>query len=97
MFDVSYLAELSRALEQSVIDQDIEKIQQLCDRNHDFILSIEPQPDPIDNEKIRHFINTHKVANQLVSTVHAEMQKQLYQVKKNRQGVNQYKGVKNAK
>lgn len=97
MFEMPYLIELSRAFERSISEKDIEQILMLCESNSDFILSVTLQADPADNEKIRHFIEMHKAANQLICNVHAEMQKQLYQVKKNRQGVNQYKGVKNAK
>lgn len=97
MFDVSRLMALSATLEQSVNDQDVDAIQDLCDANDAFILSITPQSNPADNDKIRHFIAVHKAANTLIRNVHAELQQQLYQTHKTRKGVSKYKGVKNAK
>ena len=97
MFDMSHLTKLSAALEQSVIDKNVEAIQQLCEENNSFIRSIEPLSDPADNERIKHFIAVHKSAIQFIRDVHAEMQKQLYQTNKTRKSVNKYKGVKNAK
>ncbi|NLQ18798.1 hypothetical protein HGG82_14415 [Marinomonas sp. M1K-6] len=97
MFDLSHLTTLSAALEQSLIDNDIEKIQQLCEDNDGFIHTIEPLTDPKANEQIRQFIMTHQAATRLIRDVHAEMQKQLYRTNKTRKGVNKYKGVKHAK
>ena len=97
MFDMSHLTKLSAALEQSLIDKDVEEIQALCKENNSFILSIEPTSDPADNEQIKHFIQVHQSATEFIRDVHAEMQKQLYQTNKTRKSVNKYKGVKNAK
>ncbi|RBP82421.1 hypothetical protein EBI01_08710 [Marinomonas rhizomae] len=97
MLDMSHLTQLSAALEQSVIEKDVEAIQQLCKDNNGFIRSIEPQSAVADNERIKHFILVHQSAIQFIRDVHAEMQKQLYQTNKTRKNVNKYKGVKNAK
>ncbi|WP_417560962.1 hypothetical protein [Marinomonas sp.] len=97
MFDMSHLTELSAALEQSVIDKDVEKIQLLCEENDEFIRSIKPLSTSKDNERIKHFILVHQSAIQFIRDVHTEMQKQLYQTNKTRKSVNKYKGVKNAK
>ncbi|WP_111638071.1 hypothetical protein [Marinomonas shanghaiensis] len=96
MFNMSHLITLSAALEQSVTDRDIDKIQQLCEDNNRFILTIEPLEDPAANEKIKHFIKVHQSAIRLIRDVRSEMQKQLYQTHKSRKGVNKYKGVKHA-
>ena len=53
MFDMSRLITLSAALEQSITDRDIDQIQQLCEDNNCFILTIEPLDDPAANEKIK--------------------------------------------
>ena len=97
MLDMSHLTTFSDALEQSIIDKDIEQIQQLCEDNSAFIYTIVPQSNAADNEKIKQFILVHQTATQLIRDVHAEMQKQLYQTNKTRKGVSKYKGVKNAK
>lgn len=97
MFDMSYLTTLSKALEQSVIDKNIEEIQRLCQINDGFIRAIEPlENDKQGNECIEHFIAVHQSATRLIRDVHLEMQKQLYQTNKTRKSVNKYKGVKNA-
>ncbi|ETX09416.1 hypothetical protein MUS1_08930 [Marinomonas ushuaiensis DSM 15871] len=97
MFDMSHLTTLSEALEQSVINNDIEEIQRLCQVNDDFIRTIEPLVnDKQGNESIKHFISVHQSATRLIRDVHVEMQKQLYQTNKTRKNVNKYKGVKNA-
>lgn len=96
MFDMSHLITLSAALEQSITDRDIDQIQQLCEDNNRFILTIEPLDDPAANEKIKHFILVHQSAIRLIRDVRSEMQKQLYQTHKTRKGVNKYKGVKHA-
>ena len=84
MLDMSHLTTLSDALEQSIIDKDIEQIQQLCEDNSAFIYTIVPQSNAADNEKIKQFILVHQTATQLIRDVHAEMQKQLYQTNKTR-------------
>ena len=96
MFNMSHLITLSAALEQSVIDKDVEKIQLLCEENDAFIRSIQPLSTAKDNERIKHFILVHQSAIRFIRDVHAEMQKQLYQTNKTRKSVNKYKGVKNA-
>lgn len=97
MFDMSHLTQLSAALEQGVIEKDVEAIQQLCEDNNSFIRSIGAQSTPEDNERIKHFILVHQSAIKFIRDVHTEMQKQLYQTNKTRKSVNKYKGVKNAK
>jgi hypothetical protein len=97
MFDVSHLTALSAALEQGVMDKDIESIQLLCEENDALIRAIKPlSNDKEGNEKIKKFILVHQAATQLIRDVHQEMQRQLYLVNKTRKGVNKYKGVKNA-
>jgi len=97
MFDMSHLTTLSKALEQSVIDRDVEEVQRLCEDNDGFIRTIEPfTNDKQGNELIKHFILVHQSATRLIRDVHVEMQKQLYQTNKTRKNVNKYKGVKNA-
>lgn len=97
MFDVSHLMTLSEALEQSVVDKNIEKVQQLCEDNDAFILTIEPLVnDKQGNERIKHFISVHQSAIQLIRDVYVETQQKLYQTHKVRKNVNKYKGVRNA-
>lgn len=97
MFDMAHLTLLSAQLEQSLVDKDIEAIQELCEENDAFIHTIQPLTNDADgNEKIRQFILLHQMVVQLVHEVHAEMQKQLHKTNKTRKGVSQYKGIKNA-
>jgi len=98
MFDMSHLTMLSDALEQSLLDKDVEEIQRLCEENDGFIHTIQPIKDDQEaTKKIKDFILIHQAANQFIKDVHAEMQKQLFLSTKTRKGVSQYKGIKNAK
>lgn len=97
MLDVAHLTTLTEALENSVANKNIDEIQSLCEENNGFIFTIKPSPqDPQTNQKIKRFIQAHQAATQLISDVHQEMQKQLFQSNKARQGVKKYKGVKHA-
>ena len=94
---MSHLTELSDALEQGLIHKDIEKIQQLCDDNNQFILNIKPLVNDQEwNEKIKAFALIHQSATQLIHDTHVEMQRQLYLINQTRKGVGKYKGIKNA-
>ncbi|GAB3477222.1 hypothetical protein [Marinomonas epiphytica] len=97
MLDVAHLTSLTEALETNIANKSIDEIQSLCEENNGFIFSIKPSPhDPQINQKIKRFIQAHQAAVKLVSDVHQEMQKQLFQSTKARKGVKKYKGVKHA-
>lgn len=97
MTDVDRLTALSDALKKAIESQDVEAITDLCERENDFLLSLEPvNHNDATKQALKHFIHVHQEATEFIADVHAELRRQLFQSSKTRKGVTQYKGIKNA-
>ena len=97
MLDLTQLTKLTEELKEAVLEKNVDEIYRLCEENNDFIFSITPIEKPLDNQKIKSFIETHHFATQLVKNEHKIVQDQLFQSIKSRKNLNKYKSVKHAK